>query len=149
MDKNYVNQLILDLYFHLPDEVHTQALEKLVNIEEEYLDMLLQPISKGYWEYAAIALKKIGYPRYKSILPGLLEWLQDMNWPATFIIIESLLEIDHKTLIPYIEDAISKALRDNDEGWLFGIKCLVKEGNIKRNTFINKKLYDIVISTWE
>lgn len=149
MKLDYVKQLMLNLNFHLPEEIHSQAIEELVSIEEEYLPMLLQPIDKDYWDYAAITLKKIGYPRYKTILPGLLEWLQDINWPATSIIIESLLEIDHKTLVPYIEDAISRALIENDEGWLFGIKCLVKRGNISRDTFRNKELYDLIIPVWE
>lgn len=142
MNVDYIKNLLLDLYYDLPEEVHTRAIEELANIDEEYLPMLLQPIDKSYWDYAAITLKKIGYPKYKKILPGLLEWLQDINWPGTLTITESLAEIDEKILIPYIEEAVSKAIEDNDPVWLFGITFLTERLNISRDDFNNKELYD-------
>lgn len=53
MNANSIKHLLLDLYYDLPEEVHTRSIEELANIDEEYLPMLLQPINKSYWNYAA------------------------------------------------------------------------------------------------
>ncbi len=64
----------------------------------------------------------IGYPRSHKIIPGLMAWLQDMNWPGAEIVMEILESIDRKTLIPYIEDSLEKAADDDDLLWITAIR---------------------------
>jgi hypothetical protein len=55
---------------------------------------LIQFGSKALWENEAGILKNIGYPKNKYTIPGLLEWLQDLNWPGALISMEALIAIE-------------------------------------------------------
>lgn len=100
----------------------------MLNIDEDNLYMLLQPrCNKDYWENSAILIKQLGYPRIKSIIPGLLEWIQDMNWPGAQIVFEVLRDIEKKDLQVYIEEALEEALSHKDTVWVGWIKELIKK----------------------
>lgn len=77
-----VSSLIKKLSWDTPEEEKEDAIDKLQYIMDEDLHLLLQPISKDYWDGAAETVVRLGYPRVKSILPGLLQWIQDTNWPG-------------------------------------------------------------------
>lgn len=68
--------------------------------------MHLQPITKDYWDGAAEVVISLGYPRVKSIFPGLLEWIQDMNWLGASRISVFLREIG-EPIVPYIKDILN------------------------------------------
>ncbi|WP_253896093.1 DUF5071 domain-containing protein [Solibacillus sp. R5-41] len=53
------------------------------------------------------------------LLPQLLEWIQDMNWPVAEPVLEVLLQYPTK-LIPHVEEV----LLGNDDMWIYW--CLVK-----------------------
>ncbi|MCT4509582.1 MAG: DUF5071 domain-containing protein [Tepidibacter sp.] len=118
-------------------------------IDKEKVELLLQPIDKCYWENSAIVLNKIGYPHNKLAISGLLEWLQDMNWPGAMTARKTLMNIDKKILIPYIEDSLSKAKNENDTIWITEIKELVEDMNISEIDFLNENIYEIIsLSEW-
>ncbi|MDP4145461.1 MAG: DUF5071 domain-containing protein [Bacillota bacterium] len=119
MDSNEIHELIKNLKWSTSENLRNDAVKRLTNIEESELHMLLQPISKSYWENAAIVLKKIGYPRVKSVIPGLLEWIQDINWPGAQHIIEVLATVDSEA-ITYVREVF----KSGDGIW---IKWLLSE----------------------
>ncbi|MDF2882901.1 MAG: hypothetical protein K0R54_3458 [Clostridiaceae bacterium] len=113
MDNAEVYEYIKNLNSAAPQYLQDYAISKLVNLEESKLHLLLQPMSKSHWRNAAVVLKKIGYPRVKSILPGLLEWIQDMNWPGTEEIVDLLSTIDYE-IVPYVKHV----LKSGDGIWI-------------------------------
>lgn len=80
-----IQKLIEDLSWDNPKDVVDKAINQLLKIDDEQVTLLLQPVNKSCWENAAKVLQMIGYPRNKLALPGLIEWLRDMNWPGAQI----------------------------------------------------------------
>ena len=151
MNKSEANRLIDDLDWNATPEETENAMERLVNLDDDKLYLLLQPrYDKRYWYNAAIVISKIGYPRIESIIPGLLRWLQDMNWPGALKVVETLQKVDRNVLIYYIEQALTKAKATNDTLWITWIKEeLIELLEIGIEDFINKSNYRILqLSEW-
>lgn len=106
-----VSNLIEKLSWGTSEEDKENAMKKLQLIKDEDLHLLLQPLSKAHWDSAAEVVVNLGYPRVKSILPGLLEWLQDTNWPGAGQISAFLREIGDP-IIPYVRDVLSQHCDD-------------------------------------
>jgi hypothetical protein len=103
MDIAEINRLIDDISWGVPDNVRQAAMHRLVSIDDDQISMLILPREKSYWESAAKVLKNIGYPRVRQVLPEILEWLQDLNWPGATEVAEFLLTIG-RPLVPYVRD---------------------------------------------
>ncbi|MBP2243270.1 hypothetical protein J2Z40_003869 [Cytobacillus eiseniae] len=72
-------------------------------------------------------LKKMNRIELLPLLPGLLEWIQDMNWPIAHEVAELLLTFPNE-MVPLIQDVFAT----NDEIWKYWcldilIKRLPKE----------------------
>lgn len=50
------------------------------------------------------------------LLPGLLEWIQDMNWPVAKSVLELLLTFSEE-IVPHVQDVLSS----NDDNWKYFI----------------------------
>jgi hypothetical protein len=136
-----VSSLIEKLSWGTPEEEKEDAIHKLQNIKDEDLHLLLQPISKNYWDGAAEIVLRLGYPRVKSILPGLLEWIQDINWPGAGDIAVFLLEIGDP-VIPYVKDVLNQ--HSDDEEWVYRIfNDLIDHWNKKQVLQIQAELIKI------
>lgn len=147
MHTEQVRELVKKLDWNNPQSDIDHAISSLTTIDDDNIRMLILPeLDKNLWANAAVVLKKIGYPRIKHIVPELIEWLQDMNWPGTNTIIELLGTVDTKVLIPHVAEALIKAREDDDDMWLGGIKMLLTQSKIKRDDFIQKDLYDMLDS---
>lgn len=142
MDNIEIEEYISNLDIGAPQYLQDYAISQLVNIEESKLYMLLQPESKSYWGNAAIVLKQIGYPRVKSIIPGLLEWIQDMNWPGSKEIVELLVTIDD-AIVPYVK----QVLKSGDGIWIIWLLSeVVSKWNKELRTQIKDNLLELAIS---
>lgn len=64
----------------------------------------------------ATALVSIGYPTVAPILPELLEWIQDMNWPVARIIATFLASIGK----PLTEE-VRRILQTQDHLWKYWV----------------------------
>ncbi|MEK4513730.1 DUF5071 domain-containing protein [Paenibacillus sp. FSL H8-0122] len=113
-----IHALIQKLDWDTSEAEQAEAIHKLQDIQDEELRLLLQPLGKEYWDGAAEVIVKLGYPSVKPILPGLLEWIQDMNWPGAGRIAPLLREIGDP-LIPYIQDVFRN--HSQDEEWMYWI----------------------------
>ncbi|MEK4879622.1 MULTISPECIES: DUF5071 domain-containing protein [Paenibacillus] len=136
-----VSNLIKKLSWHTREEEKEDAIKKLQHIEDEDLHLLLQPISKDYWDGAAETVIRLGYPRVKSILPGLLEWIQDLNWPGSREIADFLLEIGDP-MIPYVKDVLNQ--HSDDQEWVYWIfEVLINHWNTVQVLQIQAELIKI------
>lgn len=77
----------------------------------------LVPESKFDVEKAA-ALVQLGFPAVEPVLPQVLEWVQDLNWPVAGVLVPFLAEIG-APLGPYVR----AVLAGDDDGWKY---CLLQ-----------------------
>lgn len=74
-------------------------------------------------------LHNFSFAEIKPIIPDLLEWIQDMNWPVSRPVAEYL-----KTITDEVNPDILKILRGDDDMWkywtigVFG--CVTKDTNV-------------------
>src|SRR6266850_1447669 len=61
-------------------------------------------------------IRALGYPAIDPILPHLMTWLQDMNWPIAGPVAECLIPIG-RPLLPYIH----RVLEGNDDLWQYWV----------------------------
>lgn len=71
----------------------------------------LIPATKFETEKAS-ALVKLGFPAVEPVIPQILEWLQDLNWPVGHVF-QSFLSSISQPLAPYIR----AVLLGQDDGW--------------------------------
>lgn len=84
-------------------------------------------------------LKNYSFEEIKPIIPNLLEWLQDLNWPVSRLIADFL--------IPYSENIafeIFKILQGRDEMWKYWILLIF--GKIIKNELVIKEVNRIVLN---
>lgn len=81
-EQELITEYIKFLHWHTPYHYVEQAFKKLLLVDEKYMFMLVQPISKPYWDNAALLLSKFENTNLESVIPGLIEWMEDMNWPG-------------------------------------------------------------------
>lgn len=137
MDKN----IFLNLIWNASLNSQNKTINELASVESLDSRDLLQPVSKEYWESAAKVLLKMGYPRIKEAIPGLLVWLQDINWPGSNVVMELLRTIPKAEFVPYFEDAVKEALSSDDEIWIENLSYFLLQLNLKENDFTSKDVY--------
>jgi hypothetical protein len=73
------------------------------------------PLEKSDLERAR-AVVALGYPEVAPILPALLQWLQDINWPVASVLAPFLASIGPK-LAPHVR----QVLQTDDEVWKYHV----------------------------
>jgi len=79
----------------------------------------LVPQTKHNTEKAA-ALVALGYPAVAPVLPQLLEWMQDYNWPVAQVL-KPLLAGIGRPLVPHIR----AVLHGNDAVWKYWLQTQI------------------------
>src|SRR4051794_14648818 len=77
------------------------------------LSLILQAGDKSRWQNEARVLLGLGYPGFRAVIPGMLEWLQDLNWPGSSEIVEALARVPKEDLEPHLSKAVESALVDD------------------------------------
>ena len=139
------------------NETYNKFINETLSVDEmkKYVDILSEDKSldnekfvqvgdKGNWYYEALILTKRGYPKIADIIPKLFIWLQDMNWPGAEEIWKMLSTLPRDVLIENFEQAIGKAVEENDYGWMYWLYDFAKENNIKATDLKNKTLYSTI-----
>lgn len=89
-----------------------------------------------------IANKKIE-EQYKSI-DGLLYLLQDLSWPGSEKAMTLLKTFPKKILLPYLENALKEANKENDDNWLGNLKMLINYHSFTKDDFTNVDLEQVL-----
>lgn len=121
MDEN----ILKNLSWNASIDSQKKAINELVSMANLNSSTLIQPSGKEYWENAARALSTIGYPRIEEAIPGLFNWLQDLNWPGALIIMELLKSLPKEVIIRHLESAASEALSTDDDIWLINLSTFL------------------------
>lgn len=144
-----LHNTINNLSWNMPPDIQQKAIDVLSMIGDKEIHFLIQPGDKSCWENAAFVIRNIGFPRVNPVLPEILCWLQDMNWPGASVIFDFLKSIDKPILVPYIETALKKASDEEDYVWIASMKELLAEIDAHENDFSNKENYRILeLAEW-
>ena len=121
---------IMDMLdWHMPIEIQTQGIFLAKNIET--ISLFIQPLTPKYnknvWENCAIIIAEKSDEILKPYLIELMEWLQDMNWPGAFCILDRLQKYsDNNSIHSAVNICIKKAKEYNDEVWESNLHSLLK-----------------------
>lgn len=104
-----------------PEDV--QAEGRKIAAETGLIEPFLQPLTPRYnknvWDNCAAVLAEKSDGELTAYLPQLLEWLQDMNWPGAFCILELLSRYgDRAALVAAMSESEREAAAAGDEVWL-------------------------------
>lgn len=111
------------------------------------LNVFMQPMDKQFnkniWENCAVILSGKEDELLTPYLFELLDWLQDLNWPGSIVILERLQKYqDYEKLCMVIENRIIVANALEDEAWLSNLAELIICDEIKQK--ISNHTYKIV-----
>ena len=89
----------------------------------------IQPLTpkhnKNVWENCAVIISERSDEEIKPHLPEVLEWLQDMNWPGAFCILNRLKEMVNEQLFNHSYTICLKCAKAlDDEVWESNLKIL-------------------------
>lgn len=97
-------------------------------------------IPKDKFDFETVEqLKKHSFKDIECIVPDLLEWLQDMNWPISKSIAEFLIPFSEKIALEILQ-----ILKSKDEMWKYWI--LLKFGKIVKNKLVVQEINRIAKS---
>ena len=112
---------IMDMLdWHMPSEIQIEGISLARNIETiiPFIQPLTPKHNKNVWENCAVIISERSDEEIKPHLPEVLEWLQDMNWPGAFCILDRLKNYsDKNSILSAISICIQKAKGCNDEIW--------------------------------
>ena len=114
-----ITEIMDMLDWHMPSEIQSKGIS-LARYTETIIPFI-QPLTpkhnKNVWENCAVIISERSDEEIKPHLPEMLEWLQDMNWPGAFCILNRLQKYsDENSLCNAINVCIKKAKKCRDEG---------------------------------
>lgn len=95
-------------------------------LSQEYLYELSDETRKYFWETAVKCIENIGYPLNAEFLPKLVWLIKNPTWAGANDALSILSSLDKAIILPLINNAIKKALAENDEIWLKKLESLAK-----------------------
>lgn len=136
--KDSIRSKLQALDWSNPTSVQVDAIHAIADDDTFDPSLLLQDsIPKECWGNASIIFAKWGSPRIDAIIPGLFEWLQDINWPGALEILVLLYDLPEEKTAKPLQGAIAEAKRTNDETWLEFLEY-----------FTNREEYEQEIRRW-
>ena len=120
---------ILDMLdWYVPSETQKKGIFLAGNLGT--IVPFLQPITpehnKNVWDNCAVIIAEKSDEELKPHLVQLLEWLQDMNWPGAFCILNRLQKYAYKEAIRIaINVCMEKAKQCSDEVWESNLSLLL------------------------
>jgi len=137
-------ETLCDEYPHMSREAQLALVDRIRALPDEELRFLILPGHKWYWWGAAEIIQQLGPARIECMLPHLLVWLQDVNWPGTENILQVLSAVDKAVLMPSIEETLLLAAQNGDGMWIGGISLLLERANIQKEDFSSPDIYDLL-----
>lgn len=112
---------ILDMIdWSMPAETQSKGISLASKFENivPFIQPLTPKHNKNVWENCAAIISQKSDEEIKPYLVELLEWLQDMNWPGAFCILDRLRKYsDNNTILEAINTCIENAKENGDDIW--------------------------------
>lgn len=106
------------------------------------------PYGKRVWDNCAKILSERTDEELSPYFVELLEWLQDLNWPGTFIIINRLIRFNGDSLLETYSKVVYTALRNEEENneWLGHLSKLLENHHLSKG--LNRNLHNIMLERY-
>lgn len=115
-----ITEIMDMLDWHMSSEIQLEGISLARNIETivPFIQPLTPKHNKNVWGNCAVIISERSDEEIKPHLPEVLEWLQDMNWPGAFCILDRLQKYeDIDSLNKSLMICLRKAKMLNDETW--------------------------------
>ena len=122
---------IMDMIdWHMPSEIRIKGVS--LARDTETIIPFIQPLTpehnKNVWEGCAVIIAEKSDEDLKPYLVELLGWLQDMNWPGAFCILERLRRMVRDPLFQSAYTACLKCADAlEDEVWKSNLQIITRE----------------------
>lgn len=141
-----INNLFSMIDCNNTPEIQNKGIEIAKKVTD--ISPLILPVSPKYnknvWENCAKIIANRSDEFLVPYLSDILEWLQDLNWPGAFVIVERLKKFNSKLLaLPYTK-AVIRAIDMQDDGqqWLDNLSYLIEKSDLAK--LIDSKLLKIL-----
>ena len=125
---------IMDMLdWNMSSEIQSKGISLARNTETiiPFIQPLTQKHNKNVWENCAVIIAERSDENLKPYLVELLEWLQDMNWPGAFCILNRLQKYsDDSSIRNAINVCIEKAKKCGDEVWESNLRLLCRNSKV-------------------
>ena len=140
-----INEIMKMLDWNNDSEIQNEGI--YMAKEVKCLSLFMQPMDKQFnknvWENCAIILSEKEDELLTPYIFQLLDWLQDLNWPGSIIILERLQEYrNYYKLTRAIENRIVVANALGEKSWLANLAELITCDEIKQK--LSKQVYKII-----
>ena len=125
-----ITEIMDMLDWNMPPEIQSKGISLARNIETiiPFIQPLTPEHNKNVWENCAVIITEKSDEKLKPYLVELLEWLQDMNWPGAFCILDRLQRYsDNNSIHSAINVCIEKAKDCGDEVWESNLYLLLQK----------------------
>lgn len=116
------------LDWHMPTEIQSKGIALARESDEimPFIQPLTSKYNKNVWENCAVIISEKSDEKLKPYLVELLEWLQDMNWPGAFCVLERLKKYsDNNTLCQAVNVCVEKAKADENDVWKSNLHLII------------------------
>ena len=115
-----ITEIMNMLDWNMPAEIQSKGISLARNIETiiPFIQPLTPEHNKNVWGNCAVIIAEKNDEKLKNNLVELLEWLQDMNWPGAFCILNRLKNYsDKSSILNAINICLKRAKECNDDVW--------------------------------
>jgi len=106
------------LSWKIPDKDRYDYISNVKNLSDDDIESLIMPhFKQDCWEGCAFLLATLDDKKIIPLLPQLLEWYMDLNWPGFAIIDKRIKKLPKEQIRPSLMSAFEKAKMTNDEEW--------------------------------
>ena len=123
-----ITEIMDMLDWHMPSEIQSKGISLARNTETiiPFIQPLTPKYNKNVWENCAVIIAEKSDEDLKPYLVELLGWLQDMNWPGAFCILNRLQKYsDNNFICNAINICIENAKKCGDEVWESNLRLLL------------------------
>ena len=125
---------IMDMLdWRMSSEIQSKGISLAKNTETiiPFLQPLTAKHNKNVWDNCAVIIAAKSDENLKPYLVELLEWLQDMNWPGAFCILNRLQNYsDENSIRNAIAVCLEKAKKCKNEVWESNLFLLCRNGKV-------------------
>lgn len=115
-----ITEIMNMLDWRMSSKIQIEGISLAKNIETiiPFIQPLTPKYNKNVWGNCAVIISEKSDEIIKPHLVELLEWLQDMNWPGAFCILDRLKNYsDKNSVLSAISICLQRAKDCNDETW--------------------------------
>ena len=125
-----ITEIMDMLDWNMSSEIQAKGIALARDMESivPFIQPLTPRHNKNVWDNCAVIISEKRDEELKPYLVELLEWLQDMNWPGAFCILNRLQKYaDHDSIRSAVNISFENARKCKDEVWESNLSLLLQK----------------------